>query len=359
MRAVFRADGAAYMGGGHVMRCLALANALAERGNACHFLARHLTDALADRIRSAGHELTMLRARPHAVETGPSAPAHADWLATRWQDDAADTAAALGPGCNWLIVDHYALDARWHAALRSRTRRILAIDDLADRPLDCDRLVDPNHRCAGESPFAGLIPKDCRVLSGPQTALLDPAFAAAHGRARIRSAARHAFIYLGAATAEQHGPLLAALAGTSLTVDLVTTAAALADGRLADHPAIVSGQVRLHGPQPTLLPFMERADLAIGPIGSSTWERFATALPTLAVTIATNQERIARDLAADRLILLLGRLDSVTATTASAAMAALMSPATLAEMSRRTHALCDGRGAARLADALVAEAHTD
>lgn len=347
------------MGGGHVMRCLALANALAERGATCHFIARHLTDGLADRILAAGHHLTRLPDRPVAVEPGPQAPPHSDWLATLWHDDAADTAAALGPGCDWLIVDHYALDARWHAALRPKARRILAIDDLADRPFACDLLVDPNYRQVGDAPFSGRIPKDCRVIAGPQTALLDPAFAKAHERARIRHTARHAFLYLGAATAELHVPFLAALAATSLTADLVATAATLADGRLASHPAIVSRQVRLHGPQPTLLPFMEKADLAIGPIGSSTWERFATALPTLAVTIATNQERIARNLAADRLVLLLGRLDTVTPAAASAALAAMMSPDALADMSRRVHALCDGSGATRLANALVDGAASD
>ncbi|PLL14439.1 UDP-2,4-diacetamido-2,4,6-trideoxy-beta-L-altropyranose hydrolase [Tabrizicola sp. TH137] len=359
MRAAFRADGAAYMGGGHIMRCLALANALSARGASCHLIARHLTDALAGRIRSAGHDLTLLPPRPHSVETGPLAPAHADWLGTFWADDAADSAAALGPGCDWLIVDHYALDARWHAALRPKARRILVIDDLADRPLACDALLDPNYRRPGEDPFAERVPPECHRFSSPQMALLDPAFAAAHARARVRTSARHAFLYLGTATADHHLPVLDALAATDLTADLVSSATVITDSRLTTHPAIRSGRIRLHGPQPSLLPFMERADLAIGPIGSSTWERFAMALPTLAVTIATNQERIAHDLATDRLTLLLGRLDSVTAATASAALTALMSPDMLVDMSRRTHALCDGRGAARLADALVAGTPTD
>lgn len=354
MRAAFRADGAAFMGGGHVMRCLALANALAAQGVRCQFIARHLTDRLAARIRAAGHDLTLLPPRPQVVETGPKAPAHAAWLGTHWQDDATDTAAALSETCDWLIIDHYALDARWHTALRPKAKRILVIDDLADRNLDCEVLVDPNHRRAGEAPFSNRIPQGCRVISGPQTALLDPAFAAAHDRARIRHRVSHVFLYLGTATAAQHLPFLDALSGTDLTADLVTAAALP-----GDHPAFTSGQIRLHGPQPSLLPFMEHADLAIGPIGSSTWERFATALPTLAVTIAANQERIARDLAADGLIRLLGPLDSVTPTALRAALTEMVQPDRLSAMSQATYALCDGRGAARLADALVADVPED
>lgn len=354
MRAAFRADGAAFMGGGHIMRCLALANSLALRGVHCQFIARHLTDAMAQRIQSAGHDLTRLPDRTRAVEEGPQAPSHADWLGTHWTDDAADTALALGQGCDWLVVDHYAIDARWHDTLRPKTRRILVIDDLADRPLACDALLDPNYRRPGNDPFATRIPPGCLRFSGPQLALLDPAFAEAHLRARVRTTARHAFVYLGTATAYNHIPILDAIGQTSLTADLVGSQIIITDAQVIDHPAVRSGQIRLNGPQPSLLPFMEHADLAIGPIGSSTWERFATALPTLAVTIAANQRQIADDLAADHLILLLGELAGLSTASVRAALDSLCNPERLAAMSRRTHSLCDGRGASRLADALVA-----
>ena len=358
MRAAFRADGAARMGGGHIMRCLALANALAARGSSCHFIARHLTDALAGRIRSAGHDLTLLPPRPHSVETGPLAPAHADWLGTFWADDAADSAAALGPGCDWLIVDHYALDARWHAALRQKARRILVIDDLADRPLDCDGLLDPNYRRPGDDPFAGRVPAKCHRFSSPQMALLDPAFATAHARARARTTARHAFVYLGTATADHHLPVLDALAATDLTADLVSSAAVITDSRLTTHPATVSGQVRLHGPQPSLLPFMERADLAIGPIGTSTWERCTLGLPTLAITIALNQRAIAADLAHDGIIDLLGKIEGLTSRDYAAGLQRMAQGDWLTRLSAASLSLCDGTGVSRMSEFLLSHGQT-
>ena len=50
----------------------------------------------------------------------------------------------MGSKPDWLVVDHYALDRRWERALRTRVGRILVVDDLADRPHDCDLLLDQN-----------------------------------------------------------------------------------------------------------------------------------------------------------------------------------------------------------------------
>ncbi|BDW85769.1 UDP-2,4-diacetamido-2,4,6-trideoxy-beta-L-altropyranose hydrolase [Roseicyclus marinus] len=353
MRVAFRADGASHMGGGHITRCLALANALGANGAKCRFLSRHLTDTLAQRIRDAGHDLAMLPTRPIEVESGPLAPPHADWLGTTWRDDATDTAAALKETCDWLIVDHYAIDARWHTALRARARNILVIDDLADRPLSCDALLDPNYRPRGDNPFATKLPAGCLHLSGPRMALLDLAFARAHLRAQVRSTARRAFVYLGTTPAGLHIPVLDALCETDLTADLVCASAVAADPRVSAHPAILSGRVSLHGPQPTLLPFMEKADLAVGPIGTSTWERCTVGLPTIAVTIAANQERIAANLAEDGLVILIGPLEKVRDQDYLLALQKLTQPDCLSLMSQRSLALCDGRGVQVLTDVLV------
>jgi len=48
---------------------------------------------------------------------------------------------------DWLVADHYALDHRWEAALAPYYRKLLVIDDLADRPHRCDILLDQNSGC--------------------------------------------------------------------------------------------------------------------------------------------------------------------------------------------------------------------
>ena len=113
--------------------------------------------------------------------------AHAAWLGVPWQQDATETLAALGetqPA--WLIVDHYALDLRWESILRPRVGKIMVIDDLADRPHDCELLLDQNLYQDMETRYDPLVPATCAKLLGPKYALLRPEFAQARKNLRQR-----------------------------------------------------------------------------------------------------------------------------------------------------------------------------
>ena len=134
-RVVFRCDASVAIGTGHVRRCLSLALALQALGAQCLFVLRdHGLDAAAP-LRAHGLPALLLPPpSPGAPE--PQAPAHAAWLGTPQAVDAADTLAALRsagwPAADWLVVDHYALDARWHRAVQPVLgARLAAIDDLA------------------------------------------------------------------------------------------------------------------------------------------------------------------------------------------------------------------------------------
>ncbi len=91
---------------------------------------------------------------------------------------------------DWLVVDHYALDAQWERAVRPSAAKLMVIDDLADRPHDCDLLLDQNAQDETKDRYAGLVPSSARRLIGPRYALLRPQFAAARGRARDGSVKR-------------------------------------------------------------------------------------------------------------------------------------------------------------------------
>ncbi len=165
------------------MRCLTLADALREKGAVTQFICRAHESNLIDFIRDKQYVCTALD--PVGDETGittPDAdqdklPDHAPWLGGSWQRDAEETAAVLKEGsCDWLIVDHYALDWRWETAMRSHVERTLVIDDLADRKHSCNVLLDS---VCGRQPehYRHLAPTACRLLLGSQFALLRPEFA--------------------------------------------------------------------------------------------------------------------------------------------------------------------------------------
>ena len=97
MKVAFRADASIEIGTGHVMRCLTLADRLRARGVSTHFLCRPLDGHLGGFIAARGHGLA--------------------WLPVRasMDQDAEDSLKALADDIrwDWLVVDHYGLEAAW------------------------------------------------------------------------------------------------------------------------------------------------------------------------------------------------------------------------------------------------------
>jgi UDP-2,4-diacetamido-2,4,6-trideoxy-beta-L-altropyranose hydrolase len=137
MQITFRVDASLQMGTGHVMRCLTLALALRGRGATCRFLCREHPGHLIQSIRDLGFEVVPLplgSESSHLDGNNADQLTHAFWLGATWRSDAAQTIQALVEDCpDWVVVDHYALDARWESELRPYCGKIMVIDDLADQ----------------------------------------------------------------------------------------------------------------------------------------------------------------------------------------------------------------------------------
>ena len=177
MRVVFRADASHQIGKGHLTRCLTLAEALRDQGSECSFVCREDGGGgLYNVVEKSDFPVRRYHALPVASDTGAEsgheAPANAGW-----EEDAAQTRAAidsLGGSAEWLVVDHYGLDARWESRLRTSAGRIMVIDDIANRPHDCDLLLDQNLVADMRNRYAGKVPAACRSMLGLLYALLQP-----------------------------------------------------------------------------------------------------------------------------------------------------------------------------------------
>lgn len=117
---------------------------------------------------------------PKPVKEIPDAEAdlaHSSWLGVDWFTDAQQTQKELLQfNVDWLIADHYAIDNRWESLLRLCCKRIMVIDDLADRRHDCDLLLDQNLGRVADA-YRRLIPHHAYRLIGPKYSLLRPEFA--------------------------------------------------------------------------------------------------------------------------------------------------------------------------------------
>lgn len=306
MKVVFRADASLQIGTGHVMRCLTLADALTARGADCQFICREHQGHLIEQIRHKGYRTHAL---PVVAEASQSAsdtpqPAHAAWLGSSQEQDAADCALILAEvKPDWLIVDHYALDAQWELALKPSYRQLMVIDDLADRPHVCDVLLDQTFGRDAED-YRAWVPASCRLLCGSQYALLRPEFTALRpyslGR-RTKPQLRQLLITMGGVDKDNAtGQVLEALrtcplpAGCEITVVVGSTSPWLAEVEEQAQGMPWPTMVRVGVSDMARL--MADSDLGIGAAGATSWERCCLGLPTIMLVLADNQIEVARGL---------------------------------------------------------------
>lgn len=293
MRVAFRADASVTIGTGHVMRCLTLADTLQVLGADCRFITRDLPGHLGALIADRGFATSLLDAPTGLAPSGPLE--HKAWAGVTWEHDLVNTRAAIDRA-DWLVVDHYAFDARWQRELRSQVGRIMVIDDLADRSHAADLLLDQNLGRVTQD-YDGLVPSDCQILTGPRFALLRPEFAA-HREASLarRAIARlsHLMISMGGTDiVDATSAVLRALAQADLPDDLLISVVmgshAPALGRVRALAATMPWSTRLLVDVGDMAALMTDADLAIGAGGSTTWERCCLGLPSIIIETAANQ----------------------------------------------------------------------
>ena len=162
-QAVFRCDAGRSIGTGHLIRCLALAEALMERGWACRFLSLPGSRAAVSRFARQAMEIV----EAHAV------------------DDPGAVRALVPQGCDLFVLDSYRLGIQHETALKGWASSTLVLDDRPFRRHAADILLDPT---LGRAPgaYEALVAKDTRLLLGPAYALLRREFSGARPRALAR-----------------------------------------------------------------------------------------------------------------------------------------------------------------------------
>jgi UDP-2,4-diacetamido-2,4,6-trideoxy-beta-L-altropyranose hydrolase len=277
------------IGTGHLMRCLTLASALREEGATCIFICRAHSTSLTGLVRKQGFTLHEL---PQAIE-----PLTSDCLGVAKLQDAEETKnviQGLPDVPDWLIVDHYGIDEEWERELRPFVKRIFVIDDLANRPHDCDVLLDQNV-INNQQMYKLLVPKYCYLFVGSDSVILRPEFIQYRSKIQKRRlCVERLLIYFGGAD----------ICGlTSMTLEalletrLLDTEIDIVIGKLScEYEKVIkicekysSNKVRLYEDLPHLAELMVEADLSIGTGGITTWERIYLSLPSLVISSSENQ----------------------------------------------------------------------
>ena len=346
MRIAIRADASEKIGHGHVMRCLTLASGLNLAGADVSLLSRDLPIEL---------ETSVLQAQCQYYELPK-------WIGNKWQDDALSSGKILSANdpLDWLIVDHYGLDYKWEQQMRRYTKRIFAIDDLADRQHLTDVLLDPNYPDDAVERYRGKLPANCLVLSGTNFVLLREEFISERA-SRDNNNRTNLLIQFGGAdpinctafTIRALAPILAKGVPCDVVVGGAYTHLADLHGLLNEYHF---PKVNLYVATNDMATLISHARLAVAGGGTSVWERCCLGLPSIVMAIAENQFKPLERLQETGAVKSLGYAHSVDPNQLRSEVEAIWSDSKqLQIMGEFGQALVDGNGLRRVLDVITSE----
>ncbi len=351
---IFRADASTSIGMGHIMRCLTLAVELKQRGNLVSFICKTLTGHMGKIIQERGFSVNMISCLTQDLS---------DEDVFEWQTDAAEVIDTIGKcEIDFLVVDHYKIENRWHTTLRHHVKKIIVIDDLANRQYDCDWLLDQTYM-REQHDYKNITPTHCRYLLGAEYALLRPDFLTLRDMSITRRDAttdvKRLMVSMGGS--DEHnisGQLLTILervnwGENSPQVDLIVGALNPNITGLQNIIASGSLEVKVVVNASNMAELMAQADLAIGAGGTTSWERCCMGLPALVVECAQNQLLITKKLTEKGAIRNLGWFESLEAEIVVNEIEQLIrNHHLLQDMSLRSRDVCVGTGVVRCVEAL-------
>jgi UDP-2,4-diacetamido-2,4,6-trideoxy-beta-L-altropyranose hydrolase len=334
---LFRADANPVMGTGHVMRCLALAEALQAGGHHCHFAVSALTPSLERRLARASMAV--------------------DHIVPSFDETSASTRAlAIAIKASAVIVDGYHFGEAWRRSLRELSRPILGFADRPDSPpLYADLVVD-----AARDPrlVAGLDPS-VEWLLGADYVLL---------RRELVEAARLPLLDIA-----ERRSILVTFGGTDPAALTLPVAMALAESLPAETPldivigagvpdgeivaASLGSRFRVHRDPPAMGGLMRHAGLAVSAAGGTIGELAALGVPSVVVIIADNQvEGAGAAVSAGWCAAIDARRVDAVRYIAGAAVELWHDPAERARRAQLARQIVDPNGAERIAARLIARA---
>ncbi|HLA29183.1 MAG TPA: UDP-2,4-diacetamido-2,4,6-trideoxy-beta-L-altropyranose hydrolase [Syntrophales bacterium] len=336
---LIRADATTEMGTGHIMRCLALAQAWQMGGNRAFLLSHCESDALRQRVEATGVGFIPL-------DNSHPDPADLQTTLTLLRELQAE----------WLVIDGYHFDPTYQQMVRSAGNRILVIDDNAHLPeYHADILLNQNIN-AGQLSY--VCDTETKLLLGPKYALLRPEFFAWRGQQReIPQAARKVLVTMGGSDPD-NSTLKVIQAVQQMDVPGLETRIVV--GSANPHLEILNHAVhgsacnfRLLTDVSDMSEQMAWAEVAVSAGGSTCWELAFMGVPTIVLVLAENQRSSAEGLAQAGMAINLGWFDHGSDRQISAALKSLLNDhEQRTQMSTVGQRLIDGNGSRHVLQAM-------
>jgi UDP-2,4-diacetamido-2,4,6-trideoxy-beta-L-altropyranose hydrolase len=274
---VIRADASAEIGSGHVMRCLALAEAWQDCGGSAIFVLSISSPPLEARVRRERFEITHITSEVGSLGD-------------------ADTTVQIAQmnKAEWVVVDGYNFSAEYQKRIKECGLSLLCIDDFGQAARYYADIV-LNQNIYADMFFYKNHEPSTRFLLGTKYALLRKEFFLWNGYKRvIPRTAKKILVTLGGSDPENiTGIVIEALK----TINLEGLEVLIVAGGLNPNYSKIQNMVknlpnfslkRNVGNMPNLMAW---ADLAISAGGSTSWELAFMGVPSILLPIAENQQR--------------------------------------------------------------------
>lgn len=332
---IIRADANWKIGMGHIMRCLALAQAWHDHGGNAVFITQCDSLALKERLFDEGCQV---------MELQNCYPAKMDLAQTKSVLDAY-------PG-SWLVLDGYHFDSEYQQQIKQTEHPLLVIDDMAD--LDhyyADIVLNQNI-------YAEQLEYKCepytKLLLGTRYVLLRREFLKWQGYERdIPDVAKKIMVTMGGSDPDNVTlKVLKALERIDVPdLEVIVVLGPSNQNRDMIQRVADSSTVKIQlAENPEDMPsIMAWADLAVTAGGATVWELAFMGVPTLVIVLATNQYENARYLEIIGSAVNLGLSNNLSLDVVNLKLKDLISnPEMLISLITMSRKLVDGYGTVRV-----------
>lgn len=291
---VIRTDASNEIGSGHVMRSLTLAKQLKRQGMKVIFICRELDGNCIDLINNQGFSVISL---PYKKDYND-----VDSIKANWKSDAQETIESirkLSFFIDLLIVDHYDLGRSWELKLRPYTKKIMVVDDLANRTHDCDILLDGGF-LATEKSYVDLVPIPTNLLIGAKYTILREQFKI-NKKERFNDERSYLIVHIffggkDVKNLTTHYSKLLLKNIKNIKIIAVVSGGYTDKKGLEQIEKRFKGRFNWYQNITDMASLMKECDIAFGAPGITTWERMCVGLPSAYIATHFNQVSILKKL---------------------------------------------------------------
>lgn len=336
---IVRADTSVTIATGHVMRCLALAQAWQDAGGDAVFALAETTTGVQERLASEGIQCVQIGQAPGSA-----------------QDAEATATLARSRAATWVVVDGDRFSADFLLSLRSPDFRTLLVDDFAERTsYPVDLILNTNPGASPDS-YPGVGTE--RLLIGTRYLLLRREFTSCERDRNFPDVAKRILVTLGGTDPDNLAPRIVQALDRSLAQDVqLTVVAGAGYPKLQELQHVRSARVRILVNPSNMPQIIAATDLAIIAAGGTLWELLYMGCAVLSYARNPVQARVVAALEGSGVVYNLGDPQFFDERSLIEPVERIAgSKVRRQEMATKGQGLIDGGGAHRVLQAMVLRA---